>query len=485
MDYRHGVYTTEQPTSLTVPINGTAGLQIVFGTAPIHLTKDPAAAVNKPTIVYSFNEAVELLGYSYNWKKFTLCQSMDACFRVFNIAPIIYINVLDPSNSNHVTDNSAESYMPVDEQVFYPVQYVLLATLVLSVGGASLEVDTDFIAEHAEDGSVLITLVSDAAKSAESISITSSSLNPDGVTYTDIIGGANTITGEEKGLELIRQIYPKFGMTAGLLLAPGWSHNPNVAAVMQAKTESINGVFSCETILDIDASADGCTRYSDVKTYKEAMGASSKHAVALWPQVKVGENQYYYSAVFGALTAYTDATNGDIPNLSPSNKDVRITATVLADGTEVLLDQEQGNLVNSYGVITAINHNGFKSWGNNTCIYPSSTDPKDRWFACRRFFTWRGNSFILTYFQKVDDPANPRLIENIVDSENITGNSFVARGYCAGYRLEYLPEENTVLELLDGTVSFHMYLAPYVPAEVIKCTLEFDTVALSEALGGE
>ena len=60
MAYKHGVYNTEQATSLTVPIQGSAGLQVIFGTAPIHLAKDPAAAVNTPKLVYSYKEAVEL-----------------------------------------------------------------------------------------------------------------------------------------------------------------------------------------------------------------------------------------------------------------------------------------------------------------------------------------------------------------------------------------------------------------------------------------
>lgn len=59
MAYKHGVYNTEQATSLTVPIQGGAGLQVIFGTAPIHLAKDPAAAVNTPKLVYSYKEAVE------------------------------------------------------------------------------------------------------------------------------------------------------------------------------------------------------------------------------------------------------------------------------------------------------------------------------------------------------------------------------------------------------------------------------------------
>lgn len=45
MAYNHGVYNQEQETSLTTPIQGTAGLQVIFGTAPIHMAADPEAAV--------------------------------------------------------------------------------------------------------------------------------------------------------------------------------------------------------------------------------------------------------------------------------------------------------------------------------------------------------------------------------------------------------------------------------------------------------
>ena len=42
--YRHGIYVSEQETSMIAPLNGTAGLQVVIGTAPVHLLADPAAA---------------------------------------------------------------------------------------------------------------------------------------------------------------------------------------------------------------------------------------------------------------------------------------------------------------------------------------------------------------------------------------------------------------------------------------------------------
>ena len=194
--------------------------------------------------------------------------------------------------------------------------------------------------------------------------------------------------------------------------------------------------------------------------------------------------QFAYSAIMGALIAYTDAENDDVPNLSPSNKLLGVSGTVLEDGTEVILDQIQANVINGQGIVTAINVNGWRSWGNNTAIYPASTDPKDRWISCRRFFSWWGNSFILTYFQKVDSPANYRLIESIVDTENIRGNSYVAQGKCAGCRIEYNANDNPITDLLNGKIQFKQWLAPYTPAEDIFNVLEFDPDMIEAALSG-
>ena len=209
---------------------------------------------------------------------------------------------------------------------------------------------------------------------------------------------------------------------------------------------------------------------------------SDANAYAVWPCAKVGEVVYSGSALAAALTAYTDAVNADTPNVSPSNKTLAISAACLADGTEVVLDQEQANTVNGFGVATFLNMSGFRLWGNNTAAYPSTTDPKDRWFSVRRFLSWAANSFILTYFSKVDSPANKRLIEAIVDSENVRGNGFVARGVCARYEVIYDEAENTTADLLDGKITFHQYITPYTPAEDIEDVIEFDPDALTTAL---
>ena len=636
MPYQHGVRVQEQATSVVAPITGTAGLQVVFGTAPVNLADNPYKATNTPIIAYNWAEAVSKLGYSEEKDAngrylYTLCEAMYASFKLFGVAPVIFINVLDPAKhkkalaalpvavedmeatvaqagllldtvkitapgkvdkytavipetgdnpaaegwfvlsdgtytatedtevQSGVTyyrqdfvddldvegnpaeqgyyeyDEEARSYKPTEDtevedgKSYYSVEYIAVRPtpdsnpaaegwFVLSDGAYIATTDTtarsgvtyyerteedadvdlvegkDYALTFDDDGYLTVTLIpGGAGANASTIKVSGTQIDPSAVTSSDVIGVS--AGGTEKGMEVLRQVYPKFGMTPGLLLAPGWSQISDVGIALAAKCEEINGYFTCEAFVDIDSSDNGCTDYSDIKTAKENAGCTSKHVMALWPCIAVGSRKFWYSAVMGALTAYTDASNDDVPNLSPSNKLLGVTGTVLADalytedisgnGTwdkEVLLDQLQANAVNSFGVSTAFNNNGWRSWGNNSAAYPATTDIKDRFFCCRRFFSWWGNSFILTYAQKVDDPANRRLIEAIVDSENIRGNAYVAQGKCAAAYIEFTEAENPVTDLLNGKLTFHQHLSPYPPAEDILNTLEFDPDALTEAL---
>ena len=137
---------------------------------------------------------------------------------------------------------------------------------------------------------------------------------------------------------------------------------------------------------------------------------------------------------------------------------------------------------NNFVIVTAINMNGWKAWGNRTACYPVNTDIKDCFIPCRRMYNWWANQFILSYFQKVDDPANRRLIESIVDSENIKGNAWKQRYMVAEARMVFDQEDNPTTDLINGIIRIGMLFSPYPPAEQILTTVEYDTGALQEAL---
>lgn len=479
MAYLHGVRVQENPTSVTTPVSFEGGVPVIFGTAPVNMASDPSNAVNKLFLCKTFAEAKAAVGYSEDYENYTLCQAMDAFFKAYKVGPIILCNVLDPAT--HKTTYT-ETLTVSNGQAVSAVEGVLIEGLTVTADSAALTLDSDYTVEFNDNGYLVITVLKDGVTS---VSLSGNKVDPTAVTADDIIGSYDTATGAETGIELVRKVYPVFGLAPGMLLAPGWSHIPAVGLALDAKCEEINGVFRCESIVDIDCTSAGATKYTDVEAVKEESGYFGKHMLALWPMVKYDGKVMAKSAMYAAMTVYTDYQNDNVPSLSPSNKELKISATVLADGTEVNLDDPQANELNAIGVVTAVNHNGFRSWGNNTAAYPDVTDPKDRWICCRRFFSWWGNNFIMTYLEKVDDPMNYRLVESIVDSENIRGNSLTSQGKCAGIKMKYNKDENPIESIKEGHIVFRQYLAPYTPAEDILNILEYDLSMLDAALGGE
>lgn len=483
MAYMHGIRIQENPTSVPTPIVNETGVPVVFGTAPVNLAADPAGAVNKLILCNTFAEAQMALGYSEDYASYTLCQAMDAFFKAFGVAPVVFCNVLDPANASH-TEALTETLTVTNGQAASTAAGIVLDGLTVKNGDDTLTVGEDYTVAFDSDGKAVFTVIKSGVSS---IAVSGKKLKPSGVVAADIVGSINSDTGVYTGIQLVDKVYPQFSLTPSFLLAPGWSHIPAVGLALAEKCNDISGLFKAECVVDIDCgqSTSGAKKYTDVEQVKLNSGYAHEHMVCLWPEVKYAGKKMAYSAIYAAMACYTDANNDNVPNLSPSNRAIRISAAVLDDGTEVLLDQPQANELNGIGVVTAINQNGWKAWGNNTAAYPDTTDPKDRWIACRRFFSWWGNSFITTYLDKVDNPANYRLIESIVDSENIRANSLVSTGKCAGLRMVYSKDDNPIGNVIDGKIIFRQYLAPYTPAEDILNVLEFDPSMIEAALGGE
>lgn len=476
MAYKHGVYCSELPTSIVPAVNTTAGLPVVFGTAPLHLASDPAAA-NRPVLCYTYAEAVAALGYSADWDKYSLCEVIYSQFALYNRAPIVFVNVLDPDNHKTAVTN-VELTITDGEAVDTAKHPILLSTLVVkkAEAGSALIEGTDYEAAYNDDEELVVTVIEGGALDGQaSCFIAGTAIDPAQVDADDIIGGIDTSTGAAKGLECLNQVFPLFGIVPGIVLAPGYSDDPTVASVMVAKAGNINEHFKASVFCDIPATSTTCKKYTEVSSWKNANNYVNVDQVACWPMVKNGDVIYHMSTHLLGVCAQTDSSNDDIPYESPSNKTAQITGICLEDGTEVILGPEQANYLNGQGIITCLNFiGGWKIWGNRTCCYPSNTDAKDAFLCIRRMFNWHAQTFIQTYWAKVDKPINKRLIQTVVDSENIRLNSYVAQGILLGARVEFQEDENPTTNLLDGKIKFHTYFTPPTPAREIENVIEYD-----------
>ena len=473
MAYKHGVYTSEKATSLVPMTQTDSGLIVCFGTAPVHLATAPVAA-NTPVLCYTYEEAVATFGYSKDWGKYTLCEMMKIHFALFNMAPIVFVNVLDKDNHKIAESNKT---VAISEGVCTVTDPVLLDTLVVKITseGEALVKDTDYTAAYNDDEELVITPIDGGAitSSVTSLCLSYTKLDPTSVDNDDIIGGVNVTTNKTEGLELVEEVFPRFGLVPGIIIAPGWSHNTGVAAVMKAKEHNIDGHFNAISICDIPT--ETVKSYTAASAWKNQNNYVDKDCLLCWPLLTLDGKKYHISAQLASVMNYTDSQHDDIPYYSPSNKQLQADGACLADGTEVFLNTLQAAYLNGQGIVTALNFiGGWKSWGNRTTAYPSNTDVKDSFISNRRMFNWVGATLVTSYWAKIDDPTNKRLIETVVDSANIWLNGLTAKGALLGGRVEFREDENPNTDLMDGKLYFHVYMSPPAPAREIEFVQEYD-----------
>jgi hypothetical protein len=242
--------------------------------------------------------------------------------------------------------------------------------------------------------------------------------------------------------------------------------------MLTAKASKINGLFKCIAVVDIPESAGAS--YRDIPAWKEQNGLSSEFCIACWGRLGMGNETYHLSTQLVGLMGSVDMQWGNVPFASPSNNPLEMDGMEW-NGREVWLDHGQATYLDGNGIVNAMNFmRGWVAWGNRTGIYPGNTDPKDMWIPARRIFNWFANELILTYWQMVDLPIRGVLIDNIVSTINARLDGLTGAGYLNGGRVEWFADRNPVTDLINGTIRFHVFLAPPSPAETIEFWQEYD-----------
>lgn len=484
MAYNHGVKISEVPTSILPPVEVSAGIPFIVGTAPVNMT-DPSN-VNKPILCYSYEEAVAAFGYvppkmdaacCLKKYEYTISEFIQSQFALFGVAPVIVVNVLDPTKHKKSADALNVVLDVKTGSVTVEETGILLDSVSLSVDGVVYAKDVDYVLAFDDDGNLVITSMKDEEDSflcqtGVSLTFSAAKLDPTLVTDEDIVGGVSA-DGSKRGLELINECFPRFRLVPGIVLAPGYSGDATVAAVMAAKCANINEVFRAICLIDVPTSV--VTQYGDVAFWKNTNNVVDPSQVVCWPMLALDDVVYHQSTQLAALIGQVDGNNDDVPYVSPSNKRYQMTSAVIEDGTEVWLGLENAAYLNGQGVVTAINFSGgWVCWGNRTAAYPSTTDVKDSFISIRRMFCWVGNTFVLTYWQRLDYPLNKRQIDTVITSAGVWLNCLTARQYILGGRIEFLGTENSTIDLMEGISRFHVFFTPPSPNREIEFILEYD-----------
>jgi len=468
-EFEHGVKNRESDKPVLTVVESTAGLPILIGVAPINTATEPA--INEAKVAYSKKEAIKYFGYSTNFKDYTISEMIDAAFELYGVAPVAFINVLDPEKHKATGTETVDIVL---SKAILKTEGILIDTLKLNPTGDEtlLVKGTDYLSTFDDEGHVVITLLNSIPQAP--LVAKFDKIDPTKVTEADIIGGADVNTGKTTGIEAVNQVFPKYRLVPGQLLAPGYSENPVVEAVLKTKANNINTYFEGIALADIDTTAANV--YNKVLDWKTDNNYTSPEEYICWPQVSYNGKQYRLSTHLACRIALTDNQNGDIPYVSPSNKELKMNKAVLADGTEVYLGPDQAKYLNSIGVVTALNFiNGWVAWGNRTAAFPESTYVRETFMAIRRMRKWIGNTLILTHWKRVDDPTDRVQIDGVVDVTNMWLNGLESERALLGAKVAFLNEENSEEDLANGITRYHIYFASPTPNEQIDFILEYDS----------
>lgn len=380
MAYRHGVFVGEVPTNLVPPVRVESALPVVIGTAPVHnLKAGTAVPINEPRLISTFPEFVAQFGvpdteHGELVHDFTLYEFARVYIGRYAVAPVVFINVFDPKK--HVSEVNGEGETPVPD------------------------VST--------------------------------------VTEEDIIGGVHSTTGKRTGLALVDEVFPRFRLVPGQILAPGFSASPEVGVALGGICRNISGHFRATGIIDMPASI---VRPADAPAWLNDSNLTDENLLAFFGQPIFGgisrdlnpgestdNHPEWGSTHLAAVIAQRDAENSGIPFWSPSNKRLLCNGISHA-GAALNLTPLEASHLNGNGIVTGLNMlGGLVAWGDQTCAYPGKTEVKDTSIPIRRMFNWIGNTLVLTAWQFVSSPLRRRMIETVQDTFNIWLNGLTVSG---------------------------------------------------------
>ena len=482
--YKHGIKTKRKKTKGIKAETGTGVVQLVIGTAPVNTLEDPQAAVNKPLVLEEKEDVQRLLGFTDETERYTIMHSIHASFDKHAVSPLIVINVLDPSEPAHTEAVAGTEYQVQKMMAKVEDTGILLDKVVISDGSTEYKRDEDYLLSFSQEGFLVVALTEDGAlKEAGKISIAYTKLNPEGVTADDIIGGIDR-EGIRSGIEAIDDVYPETGLIPTLVLAPVFSTDPSVAAVLEAKVQNIYGMFNGRAVLDVDCTADGADTLQKINGTREKKVPYSRWCDACWPMVKSDGMVLAFSSFAAALMQSVAIDNSDVPSDSIDNYDLLIDGICTADGKTVRITQDEANdYLNAIGLYTAIRMPGWKAWGNNSTACPKSEDPIEKWSNGVAMLNYLENRFKTECFPMIGRNATPKKIQGIVDSFNMTLNSLTP-DYIAGGEIIFDRKKNPISSIIDGKVKFSTKFATYNPMEYIENEFEYDVSVLEAALGG-
>ncbi|MCQ2439309.1 MAG: phage tail sheath family protein [Oscillospiraceae bacterium] len=457
MAYKHGAYG-EITKSKAVAAAQADTVLVYVGCAPVNLISgySDAGVINTPVRLRNMNEVQQLVGYSDDWGKFSLCEAFKQHFdnTVGNSGPIYVINVLDPAThkGEEVTlaaQDFSKGYVYIESDT------VILDTVRVSekVLGTDYSVSYDMAA-----GRVVIKALTELGANE---TVVYTPVDPSKIDKSTIIGAAGA-DGTVTGMQAIKLLYTKFNAVPNLLAAPGWSQIPEVYVAMCSAVQKINGHWEAFAIADIPVK-DGESAVDTIdkaKAWQTAKGYVSERSKVCWPMTIDGTGKIsHLSTVCAATMLRVDLSHESVPMESPSNKEIMATAQYFGEGSKNAgYDQTEVNGLNEVGITSACFWDGkWVLWGPHTAAYKYGTtmDARVIFDVNMRMLMFVTNGFQRRHGTQIDAPMTLAMQGEIINAEQEELDRLVGLGAIIGTpTVEFLENANSETDMMNGDFVF-------------------------------
>ena len=250
--YLHGAYGSMSDSVISAA-DTAPSVPLIVGTAPVNLIRGygDAGIINAPVYISDMG-AKKTIGYSDDWKSFTLCEMLSALFDNANgnIGPAYFVNVLDP-DTHRASTQTTKSLTFTNGRAYIESDTIILDTFAI----ADKTEGTDYNLEYNFTTGKLAITSADAEHPLTGTATASYyEVDPQAVTDDDIIGSVSA-AGKYTGLQCGLLVYPDKDAIVNYVAAPGWSDHKDVYDALVEFCQAINKHWYAMPYADIPVEA--------------------------------------------------------------------------------------------------------------------------------------------------------------------------------------------------------------------------------------
>lgn len=280
----------------------------------------------------------------------------------------------------------------------------------------------------------------------------------EGDTTSNVIGSMED--GQFTGMQALLAAQAQLGVRPRILAVPGLDTQA-VATALAVVAKKLRAMAY--------VSAGPSTDVAEAVLYRDNF--AERELMIIWPDFVAwdstaeppGPATAYATARAVGLRAKIDEEQGWHKSLS--NVAVAGVTGLSLDVHWDLQDPDtDAGILNSGGVTTLVNANGFRFWGNRT----ASDDPLFVFESATRTAQVLADSIADAMMTFIDKPMHPQLVRDIIESINAKFRELKANGYILGGSAWYDESVNTEATLKEGKLYIDYDYTPVPPLENLQ-----------------